>query len=282
MKDPNTRRLHGNYIRNTDKNKWCWDYKISIVIPTRGRIDLLEKCLVSILDKSFKSERLFEIILVIDYDDDETLNFVRGFSDNFRFNCPKTKMSLNSLSVISEYMQRDYNNVGANVAKGDLVFILNDDCLITTDNWDKKLVDYYIENKPDDDIMLISCSDNTHNGNTIDESSGRVRTNDTYGSCFPIFTKKFCDIFHGVMPPEIRMWGGDITMNNFFKALDRKFSFPDLNVNHISYHSDTRDKDEINGHVKTISEEDPALTTAWTDFRPYIIKIKSFLNDNTN
>ena len=73
MKDPNTRRLHGNYIRNTDKNKWCWDYKISIVIPTRGRIDLLEKCLVSILDKSFKSERLFEIILVIDYDDDETL-----------------------------------------------------------------------------------------------------------------------------------------------------------------------------------------------------------------
>ena len=44
----------------------------------------------------------------------------------------------------------------------------------------------------------------------------------------------------------------------------------------------TRDKDEINGHVKTISEEDPALTTAWTDFRPYIIKIKSFLNDNTN
>ena len=286
MKDPITKRMHQWYIQNADKSKWCWDYKVSIVIPTRGRIELLKDCLLSILDKSFKSDRLFEVILVVDYDDDKTLKFVREFSDNFKFNCPKTKMRLNSLSVIlterSEYMQRDYNNAGANAAKGDLIFILNDDCVITTDNWDKKLVDYYIENKPDDDIMLVSCSDNTHNGETIDEFNGQVRTNDSHGACFPIFTKTFCKIFNGVMPPEIRMWGADIVINKFFKIINRKFVFTDLHVDHISYHSGTRPKDEVNEYIKDVSEKDPLLTFTRTDFRPYITKVKSLLNDNTH
>jgi glycosyltransferase involved in cell wall biosynthesis len=286
MKDPVTRMMHQRYIQNADKSKWCWDYKVSIVIPTRGRVELLKDCLLSILDKSFKRERLFEIILVIDYDDDETLNFVREFSDRFKFNCGRTKMSLNSLSVIlterSEYMQRDYNNAGANAAKGDLIFILNDDCIITTTDWDKKLVDYYIENKPDDDIMLIACSDNTHDDERIDPNTGKVRTNEDYGSCFPIFTKTFCEIFHGVIPPEVRMWSADTIMNHFFRIIYRKFSFPDLHVDHISYHSDARDQDEINRYVKDIIEKDSLLTATRTDFKPYLIKIKNLLNDNTN
>lgn len=253
---PVDRNFDIRYMRIPDKNKWCWDYKISIVIPTRGRIDLLEKCLVSILDKSFKSERLFEIILVIDYDDDETLKFVRGFSDNFKFNCPKTKMRLNSLSVIlterSEFMQRDYNNVGANAAKGDLIFILNDDCIMTTTNWDKKLVDYYIENKPDDDVMLIACSDNTHDGKSVC-LKGDIRSNDTHGSCFPIFTKTFCNIFNGVFPPEYKMWNADINTNSFFKEFDRKYSFQEMHIDHISYHTKTRERDSINYHVENVS-----------------------------
>lgn len=286
MKDFFTRSLNQHYIRNANKNKWCWDYKISIVIPTRERVSLLRSCLLSILEKSFKPERLFEVILIVDYCDDETLNFVRDISDKFKFYCSSTGMSLNSLSVIlterSEYMQRDYNNAGANAAKGDLIFILNDDCIITTTDWDKKLVDYYIENKPDDDIMLISCSDNTHDDKTIDKSNGVVRTNEQYGSCFPIFTKTFCEVFHGVIPPEIRMWSGDIVINNFFKAMDRKFRFTGLHVDHISYHSNTRNKDIINRHVKDVSEKDISLSPAWTDFSPYFIKVKNLLNDNTN
>jgi len=256
MKDPITKRIHQWYIQNADKSKWCWDYKVSIVIPTRGRIELLKDCLLSILDKSFKRERLFEIILVIDYDDDETLNFVREFSDNFKFNCPKTKMRLNSLSVIlterSEYMQRDYNNAGANAAKGDLIFILNDDCIMTTTDWDKKLVDYYIENKPDDDIMLIACSDNTHDGKSLD-LKGQVRTNEDHGACFPIFTKTFCDIFKGVFPPEFKMWCADTNTNYFFKKFDRKYRFQEIHVDHISYHTKTREPDSINHHVKNVS-----------------------------
>jgi len=256
MKDPVTRRIYQRYIQNADKSKWCWDYKVSIVIPTRGRVELLKDCLLSILDKSFKRERLFEIILVIDYDDDETLKFVRGFSDNFKFNCPKTKMRLNSLSVIlterSEFMQRDYNNAGANAAKGDLIFILNDDCIMTTTNWDKKLVDYYIENKPDDDIMLIACSDNTHDGESLD-IKGQVRNNETHGACFPIFTKTFCDIFNGVFPPEFKMWCVDTAMNSFFKEFDRKYRFKEMHIDHISYHTKTREPDSINHHVEKVS-----------------------------
>lgn len=247
---------HIRYMRTADKNKWCWDYKISVVIPTRGRIELLRKCLLSILDKSFKSDRLFEIILVIDYDDDETLNFVREFSDRFKFVCGRTKMPLNSLSVIlterSEYMQRDYNNVGANAAKGDLIFILNDDCIMTTTDWDKKLVDYYIKNKPDDDIMLIACSDNTHNDKSLD-LKGQVRTNEDHGACFPIFTKTFCDIFNGVFPPEFKMWCVDTVMNSLFKKFDRRYSFKELYIEHISYHTKTRDPDSINHHVSNVS-----------------------------
>ena len=248
---------HIHYMRIADKNKWCWDYKISVVIPTRGRIELLRECLLSILDKSFKFDRLFEIILVIDYDDYKTLKFVREFSYNFKFNCPKTRMQLNSLSVIlterSEYMQRDYNNAGANAAKGDLIFILNDDCIMTTTDWDKKLVDYYIENKPDDDIMLIACSDNTHDDKNL-ALNGQTRTNEDFGSCFPIFTKTFCNIFNGVFPPEFKMWCVDTVMNGFFKALDRKYRFEEMYIEHISYHTKAREPDSINNHVKNVSD----------------------------
>lgn len=268
------------YFSDTTKKKWCYDYKISIVIPTRERIDLLQQCLESILYNS-SEERLFEVIFIVDFDDTKTINFLRSITQNFNFYCPHTGDMLSSMSIVivnrSTFMQRDYNNVGANMAKGDLVFILNDDCIIETKNWDKKLIEFYEKNKPEDDIMLIGCLDNTHNGLTKSDR-GHARTMESFGACFPIFTKTFVKIFNGVFPPEVKMWGADTIAHKMFSILGRFYRCDYVNINHFTFHCGNRDEDATNAHVRHCSDQGIAPG----DMMPYVRKIKEHIVNKNN
>lgn len=256
---------------------WSVDYKISVIIPTRGRPDLLKNCLLSLLNNSYKKSRLFEIILLIDNDDNETLQTAIGLQSQFIFTIDHDKTKCNSLSIIvldrSEYMQRDYNNAGAIAAKGELVFVLNDDATIDTNDWDKTIYDFYQNNKPKDDIMLIAISDNTHDSRSKD-IMGEVRSPETHGPCFPIVTKTFINYTKGIFPSNIRMWGADIILYKIFYSSNRVYRLHNVHVEHHSYHASNREKDCINDHVSMVSSR-PKEMLSIAEYIGYIQNIIS-------
>lgn len=247
--------------------KWSIDYKISVIFPTRNRIGLLKKCLNSLLDKCYKKHRLFEIILVVDYDDKETLDFISSIKNMFKFT--DKNLTANSLSVLlteqSEFMQRDYNNAASIAAKGDVVFLLNDDVVIETEDWDFRIYEFYQKNKPTDDIMLIGLVENTkdiyHNANGIG-----------HGVCFPIITKTYINMMGGVFPPDIKMWFADTALSYIFNSINRTYLLDNVKIFHDSYHAKTRPKDAINITIENIKQ------SSIQNFEPYI----SFISDNLN
>jgi glycosyltransferase involved in cell wall biosynthesis len=261
-------------------NGWSIDYKISVIIPTRERPELLTDCLNSLLDKSYKNNRLFEIILLIDNDDSETLKTAIGLQSKFSFTNILDNTKCNSLSIIvidrSEYIQRDYNNAGAVAAKGALVFVLNDDAIINTIDWDKIIYDFYLENKNSDDIMLLAIKDDSHDGSHLD-SLGESRDLDTHGPCFPIVTKTFVKHINGIFPSNIRMWGADIALHSIFKQVGKVYTVPNISISHNSFHSGSRAEDTINEHVTKISKKPQYLPTT----SQYLFYLQSIFNSHT-
>jgi glycosyltransferase involved in cell wall biosynthesis len=262
-------------------NGWSPDYKISVVIPTRQRSKLLIDCLNSLLDKSYKDDRLFEVILLIDNDDTETLQTAIELQSKFSFINKFDNTECNSLLIMivnrSEYMQRDYNNAGSVAAKGELVLVLNDDTIMNTENWDYIIYQFYQDNKTKDDIMMIAISDNTHNSNSED-SLGQIRSENTHGPCFPIVTKTFVNYIKGIFPSNIRMWGVDIILFKIFQNVDRVYRLYNISIDHNSFHTSSRDKDDINDYVADISAKPQYLPT----IPEYIDYIQSIIAKKNN
>ena len=85
---------------------------ISIIIPTKGKSELLENLIKSIVDSTFNN---YEIIVV---------------SNNNNIN-------LNNIKIIFNESFKGYShalNLGAKAAKGDFLFFLNDDMLFSRDS----------------------------------------------------------------------------------------------------------------------------------------------------
>lgn len=260
-------------------NGWSPDYKISVIIPTRQRSQLLINCLNSLLDKSYEDDRLFEVILLIDSDDMETLQTAIQLQSRFNFINKFDNTQCNSLLIMvvnrSEYMQRDYNNVGSVASRGELVLVLNDDTIMHTKNWDHIIYEFYQNNKTQDDIIMIAMSDNTHDSNSED-SLGKIRSENSHGPCFPIVTKTFVNYVKGIFPSNIRMWGADIILFKIFQNLDRVYRLKNVVIDHNSFHTSTRDKDNINDYINNISSKPQYLPT----ISEYINYIKLIINKN--
>ena len=94
--------------------------KISIIIPTYNRIEVLKKCLESILDSSFKLS--YEVIIIDDGSTDNTVSEVANFI--------KTRKLKNYFI----YKQKNSGpakarNVGIRKAKSELLLIIGDDSI---------------------------------------------------------------------------------------------------------------------------------------------------------
>lgn len=97
---------------------------VSILIPTRDRVDLLRQCVESLARTSYPA---FEV-LIIDNDssDPETLEWLTAFDNGHDHRVVRAPGPFNYSSV---------NNIGAAEARGELLLLLNNDTEVIDGGW---------------------------------------------------------------------------------------------------------------------------------------------------
>jgi hypothetical protein len=110
---------------------------ISILIPTRKRIKLLKECLDSLNNKT-QDKSLVEILLKIDTDDQETIDFI----NQYKINSP-----INIKDIITDRkkgygsLDEHMNNL-ALYSEAEFLLGLNDDVEMLTDGWEQCYIPY--------------------------------------------------------------------------------------------------------------------------------------------
>jgi hypothetical protein len=114
---------------------------ISILLPTRKRVDLLQKSLTSIFSLANPEINNFEVIVKVDLDDFETLDYIKTWDpqiENLHFLISSRRKGYLSLIDFYEDM--------VDLAKGKYIQAFNDDAIILTPNWnsilESKLTDF--------------------------------------------------------------------------------------------------------------------------------------------
>lgn len=103
--------------------------KVSIIIPTKNHVDILKRCIDSILEKTTYAH--YEIILVDnDSDDNETLNYLASL--NFRIIKIKNDNSGFNFSKMV--------NAGVQNAQGEYIILLNNDTQVIAPDWIENLL----------------------------------------------------------------------------------------------------------------------------------------------
>ena len=155
--------------------------KISVLLPTRGRITPLIATINSLLD-NFSSDNEIEILLRFDEDDNNTFETVKQNIDDRRI----------KYLVGPRYGYpglHHYLNELASEAKGDWLMLFNDDALMQTKYWDKEVEKY-------NDKMVFLDSHSNQN---------------TFSLLFPIVPRKVTEIWgHFSLSRHCDGWMNDI------------------------------------------------------------------------
>jgi hypothetical protein len=181
------------------------DINFSLIIPTRDRFDLLKENVPTYF-KMAKNPSKIEMILITDFDDPSNIDILSLLSST-----PNTYLISQHRTG---YLIRDYNNRGSQMSTGKYIWILNDECEMTTYHWDEILVnkmENFLSDKPDR-LLYTLINDDTHYSAGVQHLAG---------CCFPILTKEAVDCINGIMPPEINAHGADYAIYHIFKSAMR-------------------------------------------------------------
>jgi hypothetical protein len=108
---------------------------IGVMIPTRKRVQLLKECLDSLNIKT-KNKSLVEILLKIDTDDQETIDFISLYQSEISI---KNVISdrRNGYGSLNEY----YDSL-AKISDAEFLMVFNDDIEMITENWEEQFIPF--------------------------------------------------------------------------------------------------------------------------------------------
>ena len=221
----------------------------SLIIPSKNRPEYLKKCLDTFFQKAAEPH-FVEAIVMLDVEDIEYCHEMQDFFLHSEHNVCTVIKKNGSVDF-----NRHYMNHGAQCAHGHYMWVLNDECEMVTDEWDRLIREAVndpnrneLQRSPLAPLYIMTADDtHTHEGSFH-----------TKGSSFPILTAPFVEAINGLLFPEIQMWGSDIAMYHFFQEF-----FPDLIVDmsdrisvlHHTYFNGRRDKDTTNNTGPTVSRQ---------------------------
>jgi hypothetical protein len=203
---------------------------VSILIPSRDRPQLLKRLLESIEAKTFDLAGI-EILLTVDEDDPQLQKYGK-IADGVKF-CDF------SINVV----ERDpcfpaYYNGMAEIANGNMLWVLNDDCLIQTAGWDAR-VTYRAQEFKDNHKHNIWYGD-------IGDTTRNYNNNGQY-SCFPMMSREAFHTLGYFFNPKIIAWGTDKYLKHVFtQAKAGIIDLTDIMVEHAHLQDDETHKVLIN------------------------------------
>jgi ABC-type polysaccharide/polyol phosphate transport system ATPase subunit len=207
--------------------------RISVLLPTRRRPELLRRFLESVLACSERSD-LVEVVVYADEDDR-----------------PSQHSEVEGLEVRTIVGPRvsmgEYNTACFEASRGDIVVLGNDDVVIQTRGWDRKLRE--MDATVDDRIYLAYPND-LFKGRDL--------------SAFPILSRRTCHLLERPFPREYRGAFIDYHLLDIFKRLERRghqrlIYLEDVVFEHMHYRTGKGDYDEIYRKRRRFGDDDTFL-----------------------
>ena len=191
---------------------------ISLLLPTRGRSTLVERLFKSIVETTSQLERV-EVILYIDEDDTGSHYLDSEDVSVVRIIGPKMSMGA-------------YNSACLARAQSNIIILINDDMVIQTPGWDRKIVEMDAEFT---DKIYLAYSNDLNKGRSL--------------CTFPILSRRTCELL--VEPYPIVYQGAfiDVHLFDIFKRVqhagfDRIRYLDDVIFEHLHYRNEKAAYDE--------------------------------------
>jgi glycosyltransferase involved in cell wall biosynthesis len=183
---------------------------LSIIVPTRGRPELLRCFLDSLLHTAARPERV-EVVLVVDEDDAETLAF--------RYDGTAVKQVVAPRGLTMGAL----NARGYAASTGDRVMLCNDDVIVKTRGWDSRIESVF-RSFPDE-VVLVHVNDGTYKDSLC---------------VFPCVSRRYAELAGGICPEDYRRYRIDDHIYNVFNLLAHLGEFriqylPDVLFEHENY-----------------------------------------------
>ena len=127
--------------------------KVSILIPTKDHIDILDTCIQSIYNKS--TYKNYEVIVINNNSEKkETFDYFKKMENQFN--------NLKIIDLNCEFNFSYLNNYAVkNVAKGDYILLLNNDAEVVTNDWIEKMLSYAMKDGVGSVGAFLMFPDNT-------------------------------------------------------------------------------------------------------------------------
>lgn len=210
----------------------------SIILASRERVSLLKNLIKSIKETASDISKI-EVLVAIDDDDTDTHLETSQISKNYNFVRFESRKR-------SRFLNLDYINwLATDHSTGKYLIIVNDDVEFKTKHWDdiiREKLDVYLADKPDGIVYGY-----------IDD--GHKNKNGLGYCCFPLVSKAGVNASGICMPPECAAWNADAILWRIYVRIERICDLSDVKLAHFSYHNGTRDCDNINLHVQSLSQE---------------------------
>jgi len=106
------------------------NFDISIILPSRKRLEGLNDTLFSILETADPENLNFEVIVKVDFDDLDTIDYIKNWDNEFE----------NITFIVNSRRQgwlnmTDYVENMIDISKGKWILNVNDDVIFKTQNW---------------------------------------------------------------------------------------------------------------------------------------------------
>jgi hypothetical protein len=148
---------------------------VSILIPTRKRVELLKECLDS-LNKTTSDESLVEILVKIDTDDQETIDFISQYKPT---SYVKIREVITDRKNGYGSLHEHYNSL-AKISEAEFLLGFNDDVEMLTEGWEQSYIPFKNKN------FLIAINVESH------KDGVKQRLWEGYNA-FPTIPHDFCN-----------------------------------------------------------------------------------------
>ena len=184
---------------------------ISIILPTRDRINAVTELIQTIYDTSDDFSKV-EICLYIDPDDNNSkeglLKLIEIYGQNVKFTTCNEKINLSQM----------WNYAYDNISTGEIIMLCGDDIRFRTKSWDTIIKNEF--SKIDDKIMLIF-------GNDLLQCD-RLATH-------AFVHRRWIQVSGFWLPPYFCAWYVDTWLDDVSKMINRRLYLPNIITEHMHY-----------------------------------------------